>query len=64
MSAADLEACIRGFEGERRRVEAQLAMLVNRVEVSGAFLSDRQSRGEREADSDATPVELVTNDEV
>ncbi len=40
MSPADLEACLRVFDGERRRLDAKIATFVNRVEVTGAFVGD------------------------
>ncbi|MCE9621991.1 MAG: hypothetical protein K8R99_06580 [Actinomycetia bacterium] len=40
MSPADLEALARRLDGERRRVEAALATLVDRVASAGAFGAD------------------------
>ena len=40
MSPADLEVLARKLDGERRRVEAALATLVDRIDTSGAYASD------------------------
>ena len=40
MSAAELEKLARELDGERRRIEAKVAMLVQRVDATGAFAND------------------------
>ncbi len=45
MSPADLEVVARALDSDRRRVEAALATLVNRVESAGAFGSDGHRSG-------------------
>ena len=40
MSPADLEACLRALEGQRRRFDAKIATFINHVDTTRAYLTD------------------------